>query len=88
MRKYAIAWVALSGLLAAACDRGTGGTSKAGPAAQTVDSEFRVHRDPDGSVPGRPGISPYEGRIDEKQMAGTADPPAPKPSAAPRSSGK
>lgn len=43
-----------------ACDRG-GTTSRSGPSNQTVDSEFRVHRDKDGSVVGQPGISPYEG---------------------------
>lgn len=62
-----------------ACDR-TGGTSKAGPSNQTVDSEFRVHRDKDGSVTGEPGVSPYEGRND--QQAGST--PSASPSAKPR----
>lgn len=67
------------GLAVAACDRGTGGTSKSGPGNQTVDSEFRVHHDPDGSVAGRPGVSPYEGRVGEGQMAGVAAKPTASP---------
>ena len=58
-----------------ACNRG-GGTSKSGPGNQTVDSNFHVHRDKDGSVPGQPGISPYEGTLKQKRAEAT---PTPKP---------
>lgn len=48
-------------VLLVSCSRNSD-TSQAGPGNQTVDANFKVHRDKDGSVTGEPGASPYEGR--------------------------
>jgi hypothetical protein len=46
-----------------------GDTSKSGNTNQTVDQNMKVHRDNDGSVTGKPGVSPYEGRTDQSVPA-------------------
>ncbi len=63
-RSYSVTLAGLSLVCLAAipgCTDRTEGTSKAGRGNRTIDPDFHVHIDKDGSVTGEPGQSPYEG---------------------------